>query len=103
MLIVGFAVTVAIWPGEVVSCRDFILRAVAPFWAMSLVGITLAGPHERLANNMNKVPEIYICRLHFHILSLHRLADVEKINSCMNFAGKTFSNLIPENKMLRIM
>ena len=32
-------VTVAIWPREVVSCRDFILRAVATFWAMSLVGI----------------------------------------------------------------
>ena len=29
-LIVGFAVTVVIWPREVVSCRaDFILRAVA--------------------------------------------------------------------------
>ena len=40
-LIVGFAVTVAIWPREVVSCRDFILRAVATFWAMSLVGIYL--------------------------------------------------------------
>ena len=38
-LIVGFAVTVVIWPREVVSCRDFILRAVATFWAMSLVGI----------------------------------------------------------------
>ena len=38
-LIVCFAVTVAIWPREVVSCRDFILRAVATFWAMSLVGI----------------------------------------------------------------
>ena len=38
-LIVGFAVTVAIWPREVVSCRDFILRAVATFWAMWLVGI----------------------------------------------------------------
>ena len=38
-LIVSFAVTVAIWPKEVVSCRDFILRAVATFWAMSLVGI----------------------------------------------------------------
>ena len=37
-LIVGFAVTVAIWPREVVSCRDFILSALAPFWAMSLVG-----------------------------------------------------------------
>ena len=28
-LIVGFAVTVTIWPREVVSCRDFILRTVA--------------------------------------------------------------------------
>ena len=37
-LIVGFAVTVAIWPREVVSCRDFILGTVATFWAMSLVG-----------------------------------------------------------------
>ena len=40
-LIVRFAVTVAIWPREVVSCRNFILRAVATFWAMSLVGIDL--------------------------------------------------------------
>ena len=39
LLIIGFAITVAIWPREVVSCRDFILRAVATFWAMSLVGI----------------------------------------------------------------
>ena len=38
-LIVSFAVTVAIWPREVVSCRDFILHAVATFWAMSLIGI----------------------------------------------------------------
>ena len=38
-LIVGFAVTVSIWPREVVSCLDFILGAVATFWAMSLVGI----------------------------------------------------------------
>ena len=30
-LIVPFPVTVAIWPREVVSCRDFILRAVATF------------------------------------------------------------------------
>lgn len=38
-LIVGFAVTVAIWPREAVSSRTFILRAVATFWAMSLVRI----------------------------------------------------------------
>ena len=29
----------AILPGEVVSCRDLILRSVATFWVMSLVGI----------------------------------------------------------------
>ena len=38
-LILGFAVTVAILPREVVSCRDFILRSVVTFWVMSLVGI----------------------------------------------------------------
>ena len=39
LLIVGFAVTVAIWPREVFSCLNFILRAVTTFWAMLLVGI----------------------------------------------------------------
>ena len=38
-LIVGFAVSVAIWPREVVSCRDFILCAVSSFWAMSRIGL----------------------------------------------------------------
>ena len=39
-LIVDFAITVAIWPREVVSCHDFILHAVAiSFYAMSFVGI----------------------------------------------------------------
>ena len=38
-LTVGFAITVTIWQRQVVSCRDFILRAVATSWAMSLVGI----------------------------------------------------------------
>ena len=37
--IVGFAVTVTIWLKEDVSCRDFILHAVATFWTMLLVGI----------------------------------------------------------------
>ena len=37
--ILGFAVTVAIWPKEVVACRNFILGSVATFWVMSLVGI----------------------------------------------------------------
>ena len=36
-LIVGFAVTVTIWPRQVVSCRNLILRTVTTFWAMSLV------------------------------------------------------------------
>ena len=39
LLIVGFAVTVTIWPREVVSYCNSILRTVATFWAMSLVGI----------------------------------------------------------------
>ena len=38
-LILSFIVTVAIWPREVVSCRDFILHFVATFWVTSLVGI----------------------------------------------------------------
>ena len=38
-LIVGFAVTVAIWLREAVSCDDFILRALATFRALLLVGI----------------------------------------------------------------
>ena len=42
-LIVGFAVTVANWPREVVSCRDFILRTVATFWATLLVAIYPGG------------------------------------------------------------
>ena len=37
--IVGFAVTVAIWPREAVACRDFILVSVATLWVMSLVRI----------------------------------------------------------------
>ena len=36
---VTYAYAYAIWPREVVSGRDFILHAVATFWAMSLVGI----------------------------------------------------------------
>ena len=40
-LIVGFTVPVTIWPREVASCHYFILRAVATFWAMLLVGIYL--------------------------------------------------------------
>ena len=39
LLILGFSITVTIWLREVVSCRDFILRCVATFWVVSLVGI----------------------------------------------------------------
>ena len=38
-LILGFSITVTIWLREVVSCRDLILRCVATFWVVSLVGI----------------------------------------------------------------
>ena len=59
-LIVGFGVTVAIWQREVVSCRDFILCAVATFWAMSLVGIypgraSLRTGHQRGKWNIKNV------------------------------------------------
>ena len=37
--IIGFDVSVGILPRKVVVCRHFILRAVATFWIMSLVGI----------------------------------------------------------------
>ena len=40
LLLVGFAVTVTIWLREVVSCRNFILRSVATFKAMSHDGIS---------------------------------------------------------------
>ena len=38
-LILGFAVTAAIWLREVASFRDLILRSVTTFWVMLLVGI----------------------------------------------------------------
>ena len=47
-LIVGFAGTVAICPREVVSCRDFIQRAVATFCRLS--EFTLVGPHENIVH-----------------------------------------------------
>ena len=37
--VLGFDVSVEILPRKVVVCRDFILRAVATFWVMPLVGI----------------------------------------------------------------
>ena len=44
-LIVGFSVTVTIWPREVVSCRDFILVVLfLIFGPCRLSEFTLAGP-----------------------------------------------------------
>ena len=44
-LIVGFSVTVTIWPREVVSCRDFILVVLSlVFGPRRLSEFTLAGP-----------------------------------------------------------
>ena len=64
-LIVGFAVTVAVWPREVVSCHDFILRVVATFWAMSLVGIypgrASAEPH--IYTQIKYVIKYVVCRV----------------------------------------
>ena len=61
---VGFAITVAIWPRGVVSCRHFILGAVATFWAMSLVGI-----YPGRASLYGEVPPpcltLYPCIYHF--------------------------------------
>ena len=46
-MLVTYLPSLAIWPREVASCRDFILRAVATFWAMSLVGIYPGRAHLR--------------------------------------------------------
>ena len=46
--IVGFAVTVAIWPREVVSCRDFILRAVGLIYPGRASVIALKHSQKRL-------------------------------------------------------
>ena len=48
LLIVAFAVTVAIWPREVVSCRDFILRAVGLIYPGRASVIALKHPQKRL-------------------------------------------------------
>ena len=39
LVILGLDITVGILLGKDVFCRNFILCAVATFWAMSLVGI----------------------------------------------------------------
>ena len=74
LLIVSFAVTVAIWPREVVSCRDFILRAVATFWAMSLVGIYPGRASSVIAlKHPQKRLQVICCeKSNFHLLSCLR-------------------------------
>ena len=83
-LTVGFAVTIAIWPREVVSCRHFILRTVATFKVMSLVGIYPGRPSSNFlipssdltflkAKNWEKSPEgfsktVKFIQDHFHEL-----------------------------------
>ena len=74
LLIVAFAVTVAIWPREVVSCRDFILRAVATFWAMSLVGLIYPGRASVIAlKHPQKRLQVICCeKSNFQLLSYLR-------------------------------
>ena len=59
--ILGFAVTVAIWPKEVVVCRNFILGSVATFWVMSLVGIYPG----RASSNMAKLSRASLMDVNF--------------------------------------
>ena len=74
-LIVGFAVTVAIWQREVVSCRDFFLCAVATFWAMLLVGIY---------PGKISVQPMHICFDSVHIKYLcEKVRDCRMHNKCM--------------------
>ena len=61
LLIVSFALTVAIWPREVVSCCDFILHAVATFWAMSLVRIYPGRASVIALKHPQKRPQVICC------------------------------------------
>ena len=63
-LIVGFAVTVAIWPREVVSCRDFILPTVVTFRAMSLVRIYPGRASVLLCSTLN-LSHFFLVQAHF--------------------------------------
>ena len=62
--ILGFDVSVAILLRKVVVCRDFILRAVATFWVMSLVDRNL--PWQDL-NNQFKGGNFRTCRLQIRL------------------------------------
>ena len=63
-LIFGFAVTVAIWPREVVSCRDFILPTVVTFWAISLVRIYPGKASVLLCSTLN-LSHFFLVQAHF--------------------------------------
>ena len=65
-LILGFSITVSIWPREVVSCHDFILRSVATFWVVSLVGIY---PGKASNKVMTNYPQIALPEPNILILS----------------------------------
>ena len=77
------SLTVAIWPREVVSCRDFILRAVATFWAMSLVGIYPGRASQ------------------YHIQLPTRLKEISKVNS-VGVEGKKFLKRRQHNVLVLI-
>ena len=61
-------VSVEILPRKVVVCRDFILRAVATFWVMSLVGI-YPGRASLMLQKMDLITGTWNCTqtLHFYI------------------------------------
>ena len=63
-LIFGFAVTVAIWPREVVPCCNFTLRTVATIWAMSLVGIYPGRASVLLCSTLN-LSHFFLVQAHF--------------------------------------
>ena len=65
-LILGFSITVTIWPREVLSCRDFILRSVATLWVMSLVGIYPCRASNKVMTNY---PQIALPKPNILILS----------------------------------
>ena len=83
-LIVGFAVNVAIWQREVVSCHDFILRAVATFWAIVLVGIYPGRASLLLSpvQNVNMILKIFtsaqVCFMHHSTVAGNSLKMMDK-------------------------
>ena len=67
-LIFRFAVTVAIWPREVVPCCNFTLRTVATFWAISLVGIYPSRASVLLCSTLN-LSHFFLVQAHFRNFS----------------------------------